>query len=87
MGIIWVAAGIVGIWLSRNEQRSVVPAIVIALTAAAFQVSFEFEMITTVTTSNQANRLIGPCTTCCKQWSYPFFLWIHVDGRSFLKNH
>ena len=39
MGIIWVAAGVVGIWLSRNEQRSVVPAIVIALTAAAFQVS------------------------------------------------
>jgi len=37
MGIIWVAAGVVGIWLSRNEQRSVVPAIVIALTAAAFQ--------------------------------------------------
>lgn len=39
MGIIWVAAGTVGIWLSRNEQRSVVPAMVIALTAAAFQVS------------------------------------------------
>jgi hypothetical protein len=39
MGIIWVAAGMVGIWTSRSEQRSVVPAIVIALTAAAFQVS------------------------------------------------
>ncbi|KAG2174969.1 hypothetical protein INT43_006031 [Umbelopsis isabellina] len=37
MGIIWVAAGMVGIWTSRHEQRSVVPAIVIALTAAAFQ--------------------------------------------------
>ncbi|KAG2189166.1 hypothetical protein INT44_004308 [Umbelopsis vinacea] len=37
MGIIWVAAGTVGIWLSRNEQRSVVPSLVIALTAAAFQ--------------------------------------------------
>ncbi|KAM3581597.1 hypothetical protein VKS41_005763 [Umbelopsis sp. WA50703] len=37
MGIIWVAAGMVGIWTSRSEQRSVVPAIVIALTAAAFQ--------------------------------------------------
>jgi hypothetical protein len=37
MGIIWWAAGIVGIVLSRNGQRSVIPSILIILTAVAFQ--------------------------------------------------
>ncbi|KAI8642265.1 hypothetical protein BD408DRAFT_344640, partial [Parasitella parasitica] len=37
MGIIWWAAGIVGVVLSRNGKRSVIPSILIILTAAAFQ--------------------------------------------------
>lgn len=37
MGVIWWAAGIVGIILSRNGQRSVIPSILIILTAVAFQ--------------------------------------------------
>lgn len=37
MGIIWWAAGIVGIVLSRNGNRSVIPSILIILTAVAFQ--------------------------------------------------
>ncbi|KAI8080200.1 uncharacterized protein B0P05DRAFT_579120 [Gilbertella persicaria] len=37
MGIIWWAAGIVGIVLSRNGKRSVVPSVLIILTAVAFQ--------------------------------------------------
>ncbi|KAI8094216.1 putative integral membrane protein [Thamnidium elegans] len=37
MGIIWWAAGIVGVILSRNGQRSVIPSVLIILTAAAFQ--------------------------------------------------
>lgn len=37
MGIIWWAAGIVGIVLSRNGQRSVIPSILIILTAVSFQ--------------------------------------------------
>lgn len=37
MGIIWWAAGIVGIILSRNGQRTVIPSILIILTAVAFQ--------------------------------------------------
>ncbi|CAO3653586.1 unnamed protein product [Mucor hiemalis] len=37
MGIIWWAAGLVGIVLSRNGQRSVIPSILIILTAVSFQ--------------------------------------------------
>ncbi|OBZ90634.1 Protein YTP1 [Choanephora cucurbitarum] len=37
MGIIWWAAGLVGILLSRNGNRSVVPSVLIILTAVAFQ--------------------------------------------------
>lgn len=37
MGIIWWAAGIVGIILSRKGQRSVIPSILIILTAVSFQ--------------------------------------------------
>ncbi|KAI7849284.1 hypothetical protein BDC45DRAFT_448852 [Circinella umbellata] len=37
MGIIWWIAGLVGIVLSRNGKRSVVPSVLIILTAAAFQ--------------------------------------------------
>ncbi|KAI9493110.1 hypothetical protein BDB00DRAFT_824442 [Zychaea mexicana] len=37
MGIIWWVAGLVGIVLSRNGKRSVVPSILIILTAVAFQ--------------------------------------------------
>jgi hypothetical protein len=37
MGIIWCAAGIVGIALSRKGKRSVIPSILIILTAVSFQ--------------------------------------------------
>ncbi|KAG1054747.1 hypothetical protein G6F43_003265 [Rhizopus delemar] len=37
MGIIWWAAGLVGIMLSRNGKRTVVPSVLIILTAVAFQ--------------------------------------------------
>ncbi|KAI8374685.1 uncharacterized protein BYT42DRAFT_415689 [Radiomyces spectabilis] len=37
MGIIWWIAGMVGIVLSRNGKRTVVPAVLIILTAVAFQ--------------------------------------------------
>jgi hypothetical protein len=37
MGVIWWAAGIAGIVLSRKGKRSVIPSILIILTAAAFQ--------------------------------------------------
>ncbi|KAI7866545.1 hypothetical protein BDF14DRAFT_1812507 [Spinellus fusiger] len=37
MGIIWWMAGLAGIILSRNGKRSIIPAILIMLTAAAFQ--------------------------------------------------
>ena len=37
MGVIWWAAGIVGIVLSRNGKRSVIPSILIILTAVSFQ--------------------------------------------------
>ncbi|KAI8378524.1 hypothetical protein BD560DRAFT_453397 [Blakeslea trispora] len=37
MGIIWWAAGLIGILLSRNGNRSVVPSVLIILTAVAFQ--------------------------------------------------
>ncbi|KAI9277026.1 hypothetical protein BDA99DRAFT_494697 [Phascolomyces articulosus] len=37
MGIIWWIAGLVGIVLSRNGNRSVVPSVLIILTAVAFQ--------------------------------------------------
>jgi hypothetical protein len=37
MGIIWWAAGIAGIVLSRKGQRSVIPSILIILTAVSFQ--------------------------------------------------
>ncbi|KAI9315919.1 hypothetical protein BX666DRAFT_2019578 [Dichotomocladium elegans] len=37
MGIIWWVAGAVGIVLSRNGKRSVVPSVLIMLTAVAFQ--------------------------------------------------
>lgn len=37
MGIIWWIAGLVGIVLSRNGNRSVIPSILIMLTAVSFQ--------------------------------------------------
>ncbi|KAI9022860.1 hypothetical protein CLU79DRAFT_751061 [Phycomyces nitens] len=37
MGIIWWMAGMVGIVLSRNGKRSVIPSVIIILTAVAFQ--------------------------------------------------
>lgn len=37
MGVIWWAAGIAGVVLSRKGKRSVIPSILIILTAAAFQ--------------------------------------------------
>lgn len=37
MGIIWWIAGLVGLVLSRNGRRSVIPSILIMLTAVAFQ--------------------------------------------------
>ncbi|KAI8333030.1 hypothetical protein BC941DRAFT_380615 [Chlamydoabsidia padenii] len=37
MGIIWWVAGLLGILLSRNGKRTVVPSILIILTAVAFQ--------------------------------------------------
>ncbi|CEG82589.1 hypothetical protein RMATCC62417_16640 [Rhizopus microsporus] len=37
MGIIWWAAGLVGIVLSRNGKRSVIPSVLIILTAVSFQ--------------------------------------------------
>lgn len=37
MGIIWWAAGMVGIALSRNGKRTVLPSVLIILTAVSFQ--------------------------------------------------
>ncbi|KAI8992103.1 putative integral membrane protein [Mycotypha africana] len=37
MGIIWWAAGLLGIVLSRNGKRSVIPSVLIILTAVSFQ--------------------------------------------------
>lgn len=37
MGVIWWAAGLVGIALSRNGNRTVIPSILIILTAVSFQ--------------------------------------------------
>lgn len=35
LGVVWVAGGAAGMWISRNGKRSVIPAVVIALTGWA----------------------------------------------------
>ncbi|KAI0730834.1 hypothetical protein C8Q76DRAFT_716360 [Earliella scabrosa] len=47
MGVLWWAGGILGIFLSRNNQRSVVPAIIIILTGWAMSDHAQALMIST----------------------------------------
>ncbi|TFL04033.1 hypothetical protein BDV98DRAFT_563444 [Pterulicium gracile] len=48
LGVIWWAGGMLGIWLSRNNQRNVVPALIIILTGWSMSNHAQALMISTM---------------------------------------
>lgn len=84
LGVVWVAGGAAGMWVSRKGNRSVIPSVVIALTGWAMSGHAQ-SLVSGY--ARQQRRFAHPHVPADDLDDDPCSIWVHAHGRGRNEDH